>query len=116
MMHYYEDTLNAASEELADFTDHMEHLTDVFDHYLNLMDILGKQKDYDAMGDFLGGKADTIKDRLDTATAYYDMLKKNSKADEYWANYQKALKDGDADMAAWWKEQWDAEIDALDEA
>ena len=116
MMHYYEDTLNAASEELAEFTDHMEHLTDVFDHYLNLMDILGKKKDYDAMGNFLSGKADTIKDRLDVATSYYNMLKENSKADEYWANYQKALTDGDADMATWWKEQWDAEVDALDEA
>ena len=116
MMHYLEDTLNAASEELSTFTDHMEHLTDVFDHYLNLMDILGKSKDYDVMGNFLGGKADTIRDRLDVAKEYYEMLKENSKADEYWANYQEALAEGNTDMAQWWKEQWDAEIDALDEA
>ena len=116
MMHYYRDTLEAASEEVADFTDHMEHLTGVFDHYLSLMEILGKQKDYDAMGNFLGGKADTIKDRLDVAKEYYNMLKENSKADEYWANYQNALAAKDTDMAAWWKEQWDAETEALDEA
>ena len=116
MMHYYRDTLEAASEEIADFTDHMEHLTGVFDHYLSLMEILGKQKDYAAMGDFLGGKADTIKDRLDVAKEYYDMLKENSKADEYWTNYQNALAANDTDMAAWWKEQWDAETEALDEA
>lgn len=116
MMHYYRDTLEAASEEIADFTDHMEHLTGVFDHYLSLMEILGKQKDYSAMGNFLGGKADTIKDRLDVAKEYYDMLKENSKADEYWTNYQNALAANDTDMAAWWKEQWDAETEALDEA
>ncbi len=116
MMHYYGDTLDAASEELSTFTDHMEHLTSVFDHYMSLMEILGKQKDYDAMGNFLGGKADTIRDRLDVAKEYYEMLKENSKADEYWANYQAALAEGNDDMAQWWKEQWDAEIDALDEA
>ena len=116
MMHYYGDTLDAASEELSTFTDHMEHLTSVFDHYTSLMEILGKQKDYDAMGNFLGGKADTIRDRLDVAKEYYEMLKENSKADEYWANYQAALSSGDEDMAQWWKEQWDAEVDALDAA
>jgi hypothetical protein len=116
MLHYYEDTLSAASEELADYTDHLEHMTSVFDHYLNLMDLLGKKKDYDAIGNFLGGKAETIRDRLDVAKEYYEMLKENSKADEYWANYQAALAAGDDDMAQWWKEQWDAEIDALDEA
>jgi hypothetical protein len=116
MLHYYEDTLSAATEELSDYTDHMEHLTEVFDHYLNLMNLLGRQKDYDAIGNFLGGKADTIRDRLDVAKEYYEMLKENSKADEYWANYQAALAAGDNDMAQWWKEQWDAEIDALDAA
>ena len=116
MMHYYGDTLEAASEELADYTDHMEHLTDVFDHYLSLMDILGKPKDYNAMDNFLGGKADTIRDQLEVAQDYYEMLKANSSADEYWANYQAALASGNADMAEWWKEQWDAEVDALDEA
>ena len=116
MIHYYGDTLDAASEELSSFTDHMEHFTSVFDHYTNLMKILGKQKDYDVMGNFLSGKADTIRDRLDVAKEYYEMLQKNSKADEYWANYQAALAEGDDDMAAWWKEQWDAEVDALDAA
>ena len=115
-MHYYGDTLDAASEELSTFTDHMEHLTSIFDHYISLMEILGKQKNYDAMGNFLDSKANTIRDRLDVAREYYKMLKENSQANEYWANYQAALFSGDEDMAQWWKEQWDAEIDALDAA
>jgi hypothetical protein len=74
MLHYYEDTLSAATEELSDYTDHMEHLTGVFDHYLNLMNLLGRQKDYDAIGNFLGGKAETVRDRLDVAKEYYNTL------------------------------------------
>lgn len=116
MLHYYEDTLSAATDELADYTDHMEHLTSVFEHYQNLLSIIGRSKDYEAMGNFLQGQADTIRDRLDVAKEYYEMLKEDNKADEYWANYQAALAEGDNDMATWWKEQWDAEVDALDAA
>lgn len=116
MLHYYEDTLSAAADELADYTDHMEHLTSVLEHYQNLLSIIGKSKDYEAMGNFLQGQADTIRDRLDVAKEYYEMLKENSKVDEYWANYQAALAEGNDDMATWWKEQWDAEVDALDAA
>lgn len=74
MMTYYEDTLSAATEELSDFTDHMEHLTSVFDHYLSLMKLLGKETDYSSMGDFLSGKAETIRDRLDVAKEYQEVL------------------------------------------
>jgi F0F1-type ATP synthase membrane subunit b/b' len=38
------------------------------------MDVLGKSKDYDAMGNFLSGRASTIKDRLDVEKANYDVL------------------------------------------
>ena len=62
MLTYYGETIDAANEELDDHTDHLEHLTSVFDHYMNLMDILGKSKDYEAMGNFLQGKADTLRD------------------------------------------------------
>lgn len=76
MMHYYEDTLSAATAELDDFTDHLEHLTSVFDHYMSLMEILGREKDYGAMGDFLSGKADVLRDRLNVAQQYYQELAK----------------------------------------
>jgi hypothetical protein len=70
----YEDALSAASDELADYTDHMEHLSSVFDHYVNLLELTGRSKDYDAMGDFLSGKASVTKDRLDVASSYYEAL------------------------------------------
>jgi F0F1-type ATP synthase membrane subunit b/b' len=114
MLHFYEDTLAAGAEELADYTDHMEHLTGVFDHYLNLMDILGKTKDYDAMGDFLGGRADTLRDRLDVAKEYYDVML-NQKADVE-KELNDAIRSGDEESVKFWQEQWDAIVDATDEA
>ena len=114
MMHYYEDTLAAASEELADYTDHMEHLTGVFDHYLSLMDLLGKNKDYEAMGDFLGGKADTLRDRLDVAKEYYDVLLRQKADAEKRLN--EAIAVGDEAAAELYKKEWDAIVDAVDEA
>jgi len=114
MLHYYEDTLSAASEELDDYTDHMEHLTGVFDHYLNLMDLLGKQKDFDALGDFLGGKAETTRDQLNIAKDYYDMLLEQKEETE--REYNKAIRSGDEESIKFWQEQWDAIVDATDEA
>ena len=114
MMHYYEDTLSAASEELADYTDHMEHLTSVFDHYLGLMDLLGKKKDYDAIGNFLGGKAETLRDRLDVSKEYYNMLLEQKATAEQKLNA--AIAAGDDAAAELYRNEWDAIVDAVDEA
>ncbi len=114
MLHFYEDTLSEARNELEDFTDHMEHLTSVFDHYLTLTEILGKQKDYDLMSNFLGGKADTIKDRLDTAKSYYDMLLVQKEEAE--AKLNAAIASGDESAAELYREEWDAIVDEVDAA
>jgi hypothetical protein len=112
MLHYYEDTLSMATDELADHTDHLEHLTGVFDHYLNLMDILGKQKDYDSIGDFLLGKADNIRDRLVIAQDYYDMLVEQKRQAEI--KLTEAQASGDEARIELAQEEWDAIVDATD--
>jgi hypothetical protein len=114
MMHFYEDSLAAGAEELADYTDHMEHLTGVFDHYLNLMDILGKSKDYEAMGDFLEGRAETLEDQLKVSKDYYEILVEDKAKIEKELN--NALRSGSEEDKKYWKEQWDAIVDAVDEA
>ena len=53
MIEYYQNTLDAAGEEIGKYTDKMEHLTSVLDHYSSLMDILGMSKDYKAMNTIL---------------------------------------------------------------
>ena len=114
MLHYYEDTLSAATDELADHTDHMEHLTSVFEHYQNLLSIIGKSKDYEAMGNFLQGQADTIKDRLSVAQSYYDVLLQQK--DEIQAELQAAIKSGDEAKIEMYQKEWDAIVDETDAA
>lgn len=114
MLHYYEDALSAATDELADHTDHMEHLTSVFEHYQNLLSIIGKSKDYEAMGNFLQGQADTIKDRLSVAQSYYDVLLQQK--DEIQAELEAAIKSGDEAKIEMYQKEWDAIVDETDAA
>lgn len=114
MLHYYEDTLSAATDELSDHTDHMEHLTSVFEHYQNLLSIIGKSKDYEAMGNFLQGQADTIKDRLSVAQSYYDVLLQQK--DEIQAELEAAIKSGDEAKIEMYRKEWDAIVDETDAA
>ena len=114
MLHYYEDTLSAATDELADHTDHMEHLTSVLEHYQNLLSIIGRSKDYEAMGNFLQGQADTIKDRLSVAQSYYDVLLQQK--DEIQAELQAAIKSGDEAKIEMYRKEWDAIVDETDAA
>ena len=114
MLHYYEDTLSAATDELADHTDHMEHLTSVLEHYQNLLSIIGRSKDYEAMGNFLQGQADTIKDRLSVAQSYYDVLLQQK--DEIQAELEAAIKSGDEAKIEMYQKEWDAIVDETDAA
>lgn len=114
MLHYYEDALSSATDELADHTDHMEHLTSVFEHYQNLLGILGKSKDYEAMGNFLQGQADTIKDRLSVAQSYYEVLLQQK--DDIQAKLQAAIASGDKAMIELYQKEWDAIVDETDAA
>ena len=74
MMHYYKETLDAASEELSYYTDQMEHLTSVLEHYRNIVELVNGEFDYESIGTVLEGQATTLKNELEAATEYYQML------------------------------------------
>ena len=63
MMNYYGDTLAAAGEELAKFTDRMEHQSSVLDHFSSIMTALGKDTDFKKMGVILKGQAKLLEDQ-----------------------------------------------------
>ena len=69
MMEYYGETLAMAQEELAKYTDRMQQQTEILQHYSNMMEILGKQLDYDSMGVILQGQVDTIENEMNVAEA-----------------------------------------------
>lgn len=74
MMHYYEETLDAASEELSYYTDQMEHLTSVLEHYRNIVELVNGEFDYESIGTILNGQAATLKNELEAATKWYKEL------------------------------------------
>lgn len=89
MMHYYEETLDAASEELSYYTDQMEHLTSVLEHYRNIVELVNGEFDYESIGTILEGQAKTLKNELDAATANYQMLlTEQAAAEEAYRNAQ----------------------------
>ena len=73
MMNYYSDTLDKASEELAKYTDQMEHLSGVLEHYNSLMTLMGKEKDYKTMGIILDGQLKVAEDKLAVSESTYKM-------------------------------------------
>jgi len=58
----------------------MEHQTEVLEHYQSLMEILGKETDYNGLGIILEGQAKTIENQMKVAKEAYAMYQ--SEADE----------------------------------
>ena len=74
MLHYYGDTLKAASEELSIYTDHMEHLTSVLGHYKDMVKLVNGEFDYVRVGTILRGQADSLRGEMDVLNSNYEML------------------------------------------
>ena len=80
MLEYYGNTIDLANDELSKYTDHMEHLTNVLDHYRSIITLLGKDKDYDKVLSVLNGTAQTKKNNFDTSKQWYESLKRERDA------------------------------------
>ena len=114
MMEYYGETLAMAQEELAKYTNRMQQQTEVLQHYGNMMEILGKQLDYNSMGVILQGQVDTIENEMNVAEAAYNMYKQQ--AEEKRALYEEAMENNDLAAAELYKKEWEAAQEAADEA
>ena len=114
MMEYYGETLAMAQEELAKYTNRMQQQTEVLQHYGNMMEILGKQLDYNSMGVILQGQVDTIENEMNVAEAAYNMYKQQ--AEEKRALYEEAMENNDLTAAELYKKEWEAAQEAADEA
>ena len=114
MMKYYGDTLNMAIDEVAKYTDHMDHLNEVLEHYQSLMDIMGKSADYKTIGTILEARAKVLGDQVATAKTAMDMYK--NEADDRYAAYQQALLDGDKAAAELYLKQYEDALAAADKA
>lgn len=114
MMHYYGDTLSMAGEELAKFTDQMDHSSSVLDHYESIMSALGKETDYKAMGTILQGQAKTLRDQADVAKETFEFYTRE--AEGKYAKYQEALSAGNTAAAELYYQEYLAAQQAADGA
>ena len=114
MIEYYGDTLDMAIEEIAKYTDQMDHLVGVLDHYQSLMEIMGKENNYAAMGVVLEGRAKLLEDQVAASKSTMEMLK-SEVADRYQA-YQDALESGNEAAAEIYLKQYEDALAAANEA
>lgn len=56
MKEFYGTTLSNAQEEIEKYTNLIEHQNTVLDHYANLSKLIGKEVDYEWMGEILSGQ------------------------------------------------------------
>jgi hypothetical protein len=90
----------------------MEHLSSVLDHYSSLMDVLGKEQDYDMKDSLLRGQADTVKNDLEVAKQLYQLY--SAEADE-WRTKMLAAADGSIEQENY-RKNWEAAQEAANEA
>jgi hypothetical protein len=112
MQEYYGGVLEKAQEEIALYTDQMEHLNSVLDHYSSIMEILGKEQDYVAKGVILEGKATSIKNELEVQTKLYKTY--SQEANEWKAKMETAA-EGSNEYETY-KKNWEAAQTAANEA
>ena len=114
MMNYYGNTLDAAGEEIAKYTDQMEHQVSVLDHYKNVMDIMGQSNDFGKMGKILEGQSKVMKNQAKVAKETFEMYSKE--ASDKFAKYQEALASKDQAAADLYKKEYEAALVAANEA
>ena len=74
MQEYFENTLDAAVEELEKYTDRLDHVNDSLEHYQEIMKLMGKQSDYKMIGAFLQGIANNNMNRYLVSKTFYEEL------------------------------------------
>lgn len=82
MMHYYEDTLQAAQDEIGHYADSLEHLTGVLEHYKNIVELVDGEYNFDAIDTILRGQTKTIENEMEVAKATYEMMLREKQAIE----------------------------------
>ena len=114
MMDYYGNTLDMAADEIAKYTDRMDHQVSVLDHYSSLLEIMGKQNDYKTMHKTLEAKAQIIGDQVAVAKDTLEMYQ--GQAEARFNEYQDALARGDEKAAELYLKQYEAALAAANEA
>ena len=117
MISYYGDTLAAAGDELAKFTNLMDHHVDVLDHYSSLLEIMGKSKDWEKIKTLQRTQIEVVKNSAEVSKANYTMLAAEAEEKrKAWENLKKGLGDELTYEESVIKQQWLDAQNAANEA
>lgn len=98
MLAYYGETLDMVQEQLDKYTDRIDNVSSSLEHYLKIMDLLGKNKEYDEINAINEALSKTAKSNYEVATRSYEMYEAQQKTakkalDDYVASYKGSYQD-----------------------
>lgn len=109
---YYGEVMNMAIEEISLYTDEMEELNSVLDHYSNILELVGKQEDYATKGKVLQSKATNLRNEMQVQQELYE--RSNAEAEKWAAKMATAI-EGSNEYETY-KKNWIAAQEAANEA
>ena len=112
MQEYYGEVMDMALEEISLYTDEMEELNSVLDHYSNILELVGKQEDYATKGKVLQSKATNLRNEMQVQQKLYE--KSNAEAEDWAAKMATAI-EGSNEYETY-KKNWIAAQEAANEA
>ena len=112
MQEFYGDVLEKALEEIAIYTDSMENLNSVLDHYSNILELVGKQDDYASKNKVLSSKAKNLRNEIDVQKKLY---KESADDAAYWAQKMNEAEVGSNEYETY-KKNWQAAEAAAQES
>ncbi len=81
IVEYYSETLDAAMDEMSKYTDAMEHQSAVLEHYQSILELIGKESDYNKIGEFLSRRTANAANLAKQAKSQWELL--TEQAEEY---------------------------------
>ena len=114
MMNYYGETLNKAQEELTEYTDKMDNMTSVLDHYRTLLDLTGQSQNFKVIGTVLEGQVKTIENSYQVAKENYEWFADEAIKKKELMN--EALARGDVEAAELYENEWKAAEEKMRES
>ena len=112
MQEYYGNIIDMALDKITLYTNEMEYLNSVLDHYSNITELIGKQDDYATKNTILRTKADNLQRELQTQKELYE---KFSLEAQKWESQMATAIEGSNEYETY-KQNWQAAQEAANNA
>ena len=101
MREYYKNVLSKVKEEMSRITDEMDHQLNTFTHLTNVLSLLGRETDYEALGVILNGQLKATRNGYEVSKAQTEMYRRQVESAE--AELQALMAEGVSNEAL---EEW----------